>query len=156
MDTDRSTVKQGFLLSKIGINQRTKIHFILTRYCANCILRGKKIFCTYCIQLYLFDFSLKKVINQQFAPLKEGLGWCIAISLMYQLYLFRSLLYLLLKNTLFLMLLVVRMYLCYNCIVIKEYFEILQKVTRYRILCATIFETSGILGEELYSENKSH
>ncbi len=70
---------RGFLLSKGNWNSSNeqKIHYADT-VCANCILGGKKSFCTYCIQLYLFDFSLKGVIKSTVCT-TEGLGWCNCI-----------------------------------------------------------------------------
>ncbi len=81
----------SYLSKEIGINQTNEntLSHLDHRYCANCILRVKFL---YLYQLYLFDFSLKVLQISRFFT--EELGGATAISLMYQLYLFRSLLYL--------------------------------------------------------------
>ncbi len=72
-----------------------------------------------------FDFSLKRLLNQQFAPLKGFGGATVSDKSTVS---FSPFCIFYFKNTLFLILLVVKVYLFYyNCIVIKKVLNEVQK-----------------------------
>ncbi len=103
----RSTSSKGFLLIKGNWNlKRTKIHSHFDTNIAQTVFWVKK-FLYLLYQPYLFDFFLKRLLNQQFAPLK-GLGGA-TVSLCINCIFFAPFVSFA-KNTLFLVL-VVKVYL---------------------------------------------